>query len=38
MSIEDMRTLLSAKVEIQVAEYPEGNRQSRVMAPLLTGH
>lgn len=32
-----MRTLLSAKVEIQISGYLEGSRQSRVVESLLIG-
>lgn len=35
LRVENMRTLLSAKVEIQISGYLEGSRQSRVIESLL---
>lgn len=37
LRVENMRTLLSAKVEIQISGHLEGSRQSRVVESLLIG-
>lgn len=38
LGLENVRTLLLAKVVIQIAGCPEGSRPSGVMAYLLIGH